>query len=48
VFTDADYRMLLPEASSTDSELALTELLSAQALVRDRIDAFVLRGGVAA
>jgi hypothetical protein len=34
-FTDQDYRALLPTASSLEIELALSELLTAQALVRD-------------
>mgnify|MGYP003444457434 FL=1 len=34
-FSDADYHALLPEASSSEIELALTELLTEQALVRD-------------
>jgi len=33
--TGADYHVLLPDASSTEIELALSELLTAQALVRD-------------
>ena len=34
-FTDADYRALLPSASSRDVELAVFELLEAAALMRD-------------